>query len=249
MPDTYFPLHLSTPNPLKAVFRGPDGRALFSTSTDGRTTVIRRIYGRSAKTIRQQQDGLVLAEIEWMDRVRSSRIRFKGVDVDVRIDEYLKETRGGRSVPRFPNTPRLCIGSKCATNALFVCSGQSRMFATSDGRTYKWKAGCPGDSAELFECASGKRVSGLLASSNPSMSTSSPLPTPPPTPPIILSPAPTAALQCSFEVPSISLSEPEQRREGEKPTLRVHTGVLNLIDQIVVTWIIMERDRSMRKAD
>ena len=118
MPDTYFPLHLSTPNPLKAVFRGPDGRALFSTSTDGRTTVIRRIYGRSAKTIRQQQDGLVLAEIEWMDRVRSSRIRFKGVDVDVRIDEYLKETRGGRSVPRFPNTPRLCIGSKCATNAL-----------------------------------------------------------------------------------------------------------------------------------
>ena len=33
-----------------------------------------------------------------MDRIRSSRIRFKGVDVDVRIDEYLKETRGGRSV-------------------------------------------------------------------------------------------------------------------------------------------------------
>ena len=100
MPDTYFPLHLSTPNPLNAVFRGSDGRALFSTSTDGRTTIIRRIYGRSAKTIKQQQDGLILAEVEWMDRVRSSRIRFKGVDVDVRIDEYLKETRGGRLVPR-----------------------------------------------------------------------------------------------------------------------------------------------------
>ena len=102
MPDTYYPLHLSTPNPLQALFRGPDGRALFSTTTNGRTTVIRRIYGRSAKTIKQQQAGLVLAEIEWMDRVRSSRIRFKGVDVDVRIDEYLKETRSGRSVPPFP---------------------------------------------------------------------------------------------------------------------------------------------------
>lgn len=33
-----------------------------------------------------------------MDRVKSSRIRFKGGDVDVRIDEYLKETRGGKSV-------------------------------------------------------------------------------------------------------------------------------------------------------
>jgi hypothetical protein len=74
---------------------------MYSTSTDERTTVIRRLYGRSAQastTSKQTQDGLVLAEIEWMDRVRSSRIRFKGVDVDVRIDEYLKETRGGRSV-------------------------------------------------------------------------------------------------------------------------------------------------------
>jgi hypothetical protein len=130
------------------------------------------------------------------------------------------------------------------------------MFATSDGRTYKWKAGCPGDSAELFECASGKRVSGLLASSNPTTSTSSPLPTPPPTPPIILTPTPTATPPCSapasaggFGVPSISLSEPETRQEGEKPTLRVHTSVLDLVDQIVVTWVIMERDRSMRKKD
>src|SRR5258706_3190822 len=132
------------------------------------------------------------------------------------------------------------------------------MFATSDGRMYKWKAGCPGDSAELFECASGKRVSGLLASSNPSMSPSSPLPTPPPTPPIILSPSPPpATLQCTsspatvggFEVPSISLSEPETRQEGDKPTLRVHTSVLNLVDQIVVTWIIMEYDRIMRRTD
>lgn len=95
MPNTYFPLHLSAADPLRALFRGPDGRTLFSTSTDGRTTVIRRLYGRSAQT-QHKQDGLVLAEIEWTDRVRSSRIRFKGADVDVRIDEYLKETRGGR---------------------------------------------------------------------------------------------------------------------------------------------------------
>lgn len=130
------------------------------------------------------------------------------------------------------------------------------MFATADERTFKWKAGCPGDSAELFECASGKRVSGLLASSNPSTSTSSPLPTPPPTPPIILTPAPSGtppssapAFAGGFEVPSISLSEPETRQEGEKPTLRVHTSVLHLIDQIVVTWVIMERGRSMHKTD
>ena len=98
MPNTYFPLHLSAPDPLQALFKGPDGRTLFSTSTNGRTTVIRRLYGRSAQTTKRKQDGLVLAEIEWTDRVRSSRIRFKGVDVDVRIDEYLKETRGGRLV-------------------------------------------------------------------------------------------------------------------------------------------------------
>ena len=156
-----------------------------------------------------------------------------------------------------PPPARLRVRSKCLTNAFIGCSGQSRMFATSDGRTYKWKAGHPGDSAELFECASGKRVSGLLASSNPSTSPSSPLPTPPPTPPIILSPSPRPApLQCAspaivagFEVPSISLSEPETRQEGEKPTLRVHNSVLNLVDQIVVTWIIMEYDRSMRRTD
>jgi hypothetical protein len=99
MPNTYFPLHLSRPDPLQSLFKGPDGRTLFSTSTNGRTTVIRRLYGRSAQNSKQNQGGLVLAEIEWMDRVRSSRIRFKGADVDVRIDEYLKETRGGRSVP------------------------------------------------------------------------------------------------------------------------------------------------------
>jgi hypothetical protein len=142
------------------------------------------------------------------------------------------------------------------------------MFATSDGRTYKWKAGAPGDSAELFECASGKRVSDLLASSNPrapSPPSASALPTPPPTPPIILSPPPAAAAHFAaaaaaspspslspasargFEVPSISLSEPETRQEGEKPTLRVHTSVLNLVDQIIVTWVIMERERTMRK--
>jgi hypothetical protein len=99
MPDTYYPLHLSTANPHQALFKGPDGRTLFSTSTDGCTTVIRRMYGRSARTTKQQKDGLILAEIEWMDRVRSSRIKFKNGDVDVRIDDYLKETRGGRSVP------------------------------------------------------------------------------------------------------------------------------------------------------
>ena len=98
MGNTYFPLHLSASDPLQALFKGPDGRTLFSTSTDGRTTVIRRLYGRSAQTSKQKQDGLILAEIEWTDRVRSSRIRFKGVDLDVRIDEYLKETRGGRLV-------------------------------------------------------------------------------------------------------------------------------------------------------
>ena len=98
MGNTYFPLHLSASDPLQALFKGPDGRTLFSTSTDGRTTVIRRLYGRSAQTSKQKQSGLILAEIEWTDRVRSSRIRFKGVDLDVRIDEYLKETRGGRLV-------------------------------------------------------------------------------------------------------------------------------------------------------
>lgn len=108
MPNTYFPLHLSTPDPLQALLKGPDGRTLFSTSTDGRTTVIRRIYGRSAQASKQERDGLILAEIEWMDRVRSSRIRFKGVDVDVRIDEYLKETRGGRSVSHSVLPPPHC---------------------------------------------------------------------------------------------------------------------------------------------
>ena len=102
MPNTYFPLHLSTSDPLRAIFKGSDGRMLYSTSTNGRTTVIRRLYGRSAQTTKLKQDGLILAEIEWMDRVRSSRIRFKGTDVDVRIDEFLKETRGGRLASPVP---------------------------------------------------------------------------------------------------------------------------------------------------
>jgi hypothetical protein len=132
MPNTYFPLHLSAPDPLQALFRGPNGRALFSSTTDGRTTVIRRLYGRSAQSTRQKQDGLILAEIEWMRRVRGSRIRFKGVDVDVRIDEFLKETRGGRSVPL--SSPQFPVLARSHLRFLFLSpSSPSASFASWDG--------------------------------------------------------------------------------------------------------------------
>lgn len=75
------------------------------------------------------------------------------------------------------------------------------MFATADGRVYKWKADV-GAPAYLIECEEGRRVS-----------------------------APLVTFQ--------------EGKDGEMSCLNISTCVLGIVDQIIVTWIIMERERRL----
>jgi hypothetical protein len=85
-----------------------------STSSSSHTpllTRVSRLYGNTARAIREAaikrgddrsaEEGLFVAEMEWLSRTRSSRIRFgdglavnKQNAVDVRVDEFLKSTNG-----------------------------------------------------------------------------------------------------------------------------------------------------------
>ncbi|KIM30068.1 hypothetical protein M408DRAFT_15688 [Serendipita vermifera MAFF 305830] len=160
-------------------------------------TRISRRYGRTARALREAarmlgdeeaaEEGLLITELEWLGRTESSRIRFgdglavnKQNAVDVRIDAFLKSTNG---------------------------RGFSKMFATPDGRTYKWKTDTRFSMpAELVECDAGRRVSGSLVTFLPG---------------------------CQ-----------DEDDDGKRPgTLRVSTRLLPVIDQIIVSWVIMERER------
>ncbi|PVF92849.1 hypothetical protein CPB86DRAFT_147247 [Serendipita vermifera] len=163
-------------------------------------------------------DGLMVAEMEWMEKTRSSRIRF-GVApsgsqklsspatspqsdtagsyaapvIDVRVDEFLKSTNG-RSF--------------------------SRMFATSDGKIYKWRTEprpTHPSYATVPDSSSHLSVPTLqLVELHPSRHSSGP--------PLV-----------TFRHGDESMNRPS--------SLHVSTSVLSIIDQIVVSWVIMERER------
>ena len=86
-------------------------------------------------------------------------------------------------------------------------SGFSKMFATPDGRTYKWKTDTQFSSpAELVECDAGRRVSGSL----------------------------------------VTFQSGSQHGSGCAQglgSLRIATRLLPIIDQIIVSWVIMEKER------
>lgn len=76
--------------------------------TQPHITQVTRLYGSAAHAAREEAlrsgdafcEGLLLAEMEWLRRTRASRIRFGGgarskqYAIDVRVDEYLKSTKG-----------------------------------------------------------------------------------------------------------------------------------------------------------
>lgn len=110
-------LFLTRDDPNETVFVAGNGRLLYkSTSTKAseaderkpHTTKVCRLYGRTAQEASSRavqlgqnpDDGLIIAEMEWLKRIGSSRIRFGNETnqqhvVDVRIDEFLKSTSGG----------------------------------------------------------------------------------------------------------------------------------------------------------
>lgn len=240
-PSEYLLIHLTNDDPTNALFLTSSGQTLFQSRTAyhrvrstchdnpnhklSRTssvssseeedvtplvTRVSRRYGKTARAVREAalmlgdkesaEEGLLIAEMEWLTRTQSSRIRFgdglavnKQNVVDVRVDEFLKSTNGRYVIKPIWSTYRL---------PAFLSSGFSKMFATPDGRTYKWKTDSQFSApAELVECDEGRRVSGPLVVFQPGY------------------------------------------QQDAKSTLRVATRLLPIIDQIIVTWVIMERER------
>jgi hypothetical protein len=243
-------------------------------------THVSRLYGNSARAARQAViatsagtrrrassnastggigcdpiniDGLMIAEMEWMEKTRSSRIRF-GVApsgsqkhcsaanpqsdtagnygaplIDVRVDEFLKSTNGRYVSPQsvFPSFLPLirislfygCMG--LITYAIFFRiynRSFSRMFATSDGKIYKWRTE-PRPIQSSYSNAPDSHLSVptlQLVELHPSRQSSGP--------PLV-----------TFRHGDASMNRPS--------SLRVSTSVLSIIDQIVVSWVIMERER------
>ncbi|KAG8806159.1 hypothetical protein FRC18_006265 [Serendipita sp. 400] len=203
-------IYLSTEDPTETVFFTSSGQKLYKTKCfiktyDARPTTasstktsyctrVVRLYGKTARAVKEAKErrglknveGLTVAEMEWLERTRSSRIRFgraagssKHDVVDVRVDEFLKNTKG---------------------------RGQSAMFASSEGKIYKWKA-YKDYPVELVECEDGRRISH----------------------------------------PLVTYHEAAEG-DGGFAHLRVSTSVLPIIDQVIVSWVIMERERRVRLA-
>ncbi|CCA74768.1 hypothetical protein PIIN_08726 [Serendipita indica DSM 11827] len=219
-PTDYFRIDISSEDPTNASFTTETGKTLYRTvsfqepigsrpSTASsmkppHITRVSRLYGNTARAAREAASkrrggagngsshattsaaaeiGLMVAEMEWLEKTRSSRIRFgrrlgspKHDVVDVRIDEFLKNTKG---------------------------RGQSTMFAAADGRIFKWKANGNAP-VELIQCERGRRVS----------------------------------------TPLVTYQEANPE-EGTAACLHVSTSLLSMIDQVIVSWVIMERDRRL----
>ncbi|KAG8814355.1 hypothetical protein FRC17_001150 [Serendipita sp. 399] len=103
----------------KSFMKTYDARPCTATMKTSYRTRVVRLYGKTARAVKEASErrrgsssskknatsaaaeGLVVAEMEWLERTRSSRIRFgRGAGssrhdaVDVRIDEFLKNTKG-----------------------------------------------------------------------------------------------------------------------------------------------------------
>lgn len=102
----------------------PSSSSSGSSSHTPLVTRVSRLYGTRARSVREAaikrgdresaEEGLLVAELEWLGRIRSSRIRFgdglavnKQNAVDVRVDEFLKSTNGRYASVSLPTTQTL----------------------------------------------------------------------------------------------------------------------------------------------
>lgn len=100
------------------------------------------------------------------------------------------------------------------------------MFATPDGRTYKWKTDATyGQPAYLVECDGGRRVSGPLVTFHYGAGSGS------------------TGMETETGAKGLERDACEDGAVAPSSSLRVATRLLPVIDQILVSWVIMEKER------